>query len=103
MAKATKKPLPARSTKRKSNVPRTAQQTIPYREMRPDGVCKLREGYFTKTIAYEDINYLVASNDAQAAIFDGYSGFLNYFDSALPFQMSFINYRSRHGNRYAGG
>jgi hypothetical protein len=91
---------PPRTAKRKSNVPRTAQQTIPYRELLTDGVCRVREGFYTKTVEYEDINYSVASNDDQSAIFDGYCGFLNYFDSALPFQMSFINHRSRLGNRY---
>ena len=30
-------------------------------------------------------------------LFDGWCGFLNYFDSALPFQLSFINHRSRGG------
>jgi type IV secretory pathway VirB4 component len=91
---------PPRSAGRKSTVPRTAQQTIPYREMLTDGVCRVRDGFYTKTIEYEDINYLVASSDDQAAIFDGYCGFLNYFDSALPFQMSFINHRSRPGKQY---
>jgi hypothetical protein len=86
---------PQKSGKRKTNVPRTAQQTIPYREMLQDGVCRVKDGYYTKTIEYDDINYSVASNDAQATIFDGYCGFLNYFDAALPFQMSFINHRSQ--------
>jgi len=68
--------------------------------MLKDGICKVRDGFFTKTIAYEDINYSVASSDDQAAIFESYCAFLNYFDSALPFQMSFINHRSRPENRY---
>jgi len=68
--------------------------------MMKDGICKVREGYYTKTIEYEDINYSVASNEDQSAIFDGYCGFLNYFDSTLPFQMSFVNHRSRPGSRY---
>jgi len=68
--------------------------------MLQDGVCRVRDGYYTKTIEYEDINYSVASNDDQAAIFDGYCGFLNYFDSALPFQLSFINHRSRATKKY---
>lgn len=80
--------------------PQTAQQTIPYREMMKDGICKVREGYYTKSIEYEDINYAVASADDQSTIFDGYCSFLNYFDAALPFQMSFINHRSRSENRY---
>lgn len=68
--------------------------------MLKDGICRVREGFYTKTIAYEDINYSVASSEDQSAIFDGWCGFLNYFDSALPFQLSFINHRSRGGSRY---
>ena len=93
----TKKPKSGRHKR----VPQTAQQTIPYVEMLKDGICKVRDGFFTKTIAYEDINYSVASSDDQAAIFESYCSFLNYFDSALPFQMSFINHRSRPENRYS--
>jgi len=75
----------------------SAQQTVPYLEMLKDGVCRVRDGYYTKTIAYEDINYSVASTEDQAAIFSGWCSFLNYFDSALPFQLSFVNHRSRGG------
>ena len=89
-----------KSSNRKNRGPQTAQQTIPYLEMLKDGVCKVRDGFFTKTIAYEDINYSVASSDDQAAIFEGYCAFLNYFDSALPFQLSFINHRSRPEDRH---
>lgn len=101
MKQAKKKPpVPVKSGKKKRG-PQTAQQTIPYIEMLRDGICKVREGFYTKTIEYEDINYSVASSDDQAAIFDGYCAFLNYFDSALPFQLSFINHRSRPENRYS--
>lgn len=34
-------------------------------------------------------------------IFDGWSACLNYFDSSLPFQLSFLNHRSRPGSRYS--
>ena len=88
---------PARA---KNRAALSAQQTIPYVEMLKDGICKVREGYYTKTIAYEDINYSVASTEDQAAIFDNWCSFLNYFDSALPFQLSFVNHRSRGGSRY---
>ena len=84
----------------KKRGPQTAQQTIPYREMMKDGVCRVSDNYYTKTIEYNDINYAVASNEAQAAIFDGYCAFLNYFDSTLTCQKSFINHRSRPENRY---
>ena len=100
MAQTTKRP-PAKSGKRKQLGPQSAQQTIPYREMFRDGICKVQEGYYTKSMLYEDINYAVASADDQATIFDGYCAFLNYFDSALPFQLSFINHRSRPDSRYS--
>lgn len=102
MVQKTKRPpVPAKSGKPKKRGPQSAQQTIPYKEMLKDGICKVREGYYTKTLSYEDINYAVASSDDQSTIFDGYCGFLNYFDSALPFQLSFINHRSRPENRYS--
>ena len=68
--------------------------------MHPDGVCQLPGGLYTKTVEYEDINYSVASTEDQSAIFSGWSAFLNYFDSALPVQLSFINRRSHSTSRY---
>ena len=79
---------------------RQAQQTIPYVRMLPDGICQLPGGVYTKTLEYEDINYSVASAEDQTAIFGGWSSWLNYFDSSLPFQLSFVNRRSRSGSRY---
>ena len=83
------------------NILTTAQQTLPYREMYRDGVCRVADRYYTKTIEYEDINYQLAQSEDQAAIFDGWSACLNYFDSSLPFQLSFLNHRSRPGSRYS--
>lgn len=80
--------------------PQTAQQTIPYQEMFKDGICRINDKLFTKTIEYEDINYQLAQADDQSAIFDGYCAFLNSFDSSLPFQLSFINHRSRPESKY---
>ena len=78
----------------------SAQQSIPYIAMHPDGICQLPSGLYTKTLEYEDINYAVASTEDQTAIISGWSACLNYFDSSLPFQLSFVNRRSRSANRY---
>ena len=43
--------------------------------MLKDGICRVRDGFYTKTISYEDINYSVASSEDQSAIFDGWCGF----------------------------
>ena len=92
---------PQRKSKARKRGPQTAQQTIPYREMHKDGICRISEDYYTKTIEYEDINYAVASTEDQGIIFDAYCGFLNYFDATLPYQLSFINHRSRPESRYS--
>ena len=97
-----KKQTPRRgpAAKGKKRAALSAQQTIPYVRMLPDGVCQLPGGLYTKTVEYEDINYSVASTEDQTAIFSGWSSFLNYFDSSLPFQLSFINHRSHSRSRY---
>ena len=61
---------PGKATNRKAAL--SAQQTIPYVAMHPDGVCKLPGGLYTKTVEYEDINYSVASTEDQTAIFSGW-------------------------------
>ena len=94
----TKPQKPTRANKRRMAL--SAQQTIPYIAMHPDGVCQLPGGIYTKTVEYEDINYSVASTEDQSAIFSGWSSCLNYFDSSLPFQLSFVNRRSRSSSRY---
>lgn len=94
----TKSKSKPKASKRRAVV--SAQQTIPYVAMHPDGICQLPGGLYTKTVEYEDINYAVASTEDQAAIFGGWSSFLNYFDSSLPFQLSFVNRRSRSVSRY---
>ena len=96
MQKTKRKSQPKASKRRVAS----AQQTIPYVAMHPDGVCQLPGGLYTKTVEYEDSNYAVASTEDQTAIFGGWSSFLNYFDSSLPFQLSFVNRRSRSANRY---
>lgn len=52
----------------KRKIPATAQQTLPYRDMYRDGVCRVADHYYTKTIEYEDINYQLAQAEDQAAI-----------------------------------
>ena len=91
---------PGKAADRKAAL--SAQQTIPYLVMHPDGVCQLPGGLYTKTVEYEDINYSVASTEDQTAIFGGWSSFLNYFDTSLPFQLSFINRRSRSPGQTTG-
>ena len=78
----------------RADAPQTAQQSIPYREMYRDGVCRVTDRFYTKTVAFEDINYQLAQNEDKNAIFESYCDFLNYFDSSIRVQFTFINKRA---------
>ena len=69
----------------------SAQDSIPFQRMFPDGICRVTDTYYTKTIQFHDINYLLNQNEDKTAIFDGWCDFLNYFDSSIRFQISFVN------------
>lgn len=70
---------------------KSAQDSIPYERMWPDGVCRAAEGFYTKTVQFQDINYQLSQNEDKSAIFDAWCDFLNYFDSSIRFQFSFLN------------
>ncbi len=67
----------------------TAQQTIPYIQMYPDGICKVTGRKYSKTVAFEDINYQLAQADDKTAIFENWCDFLNYL--TLPFRCSSLS------------
>ena len=77
--------------KNQDNKKKSAQDSIPFERMFPDGVCRVKPGYFTKTIQFQDINYQLNQNEDKTAIFEGWCDFLNYFDSSVKFQLSFMN------------
>ena len=69
----------------------SAQDSIPYQRMYPDGICRVTDTFYTKTVQFQDINYQLSQNEDKTAIFEGWSDFLNYFDSSIHFQLSFLN------------
>ena len=77
--------------RRDDHVPRTAQQSIPFQRMFPDGICRVSDRYYTKTIQYQDINYQLAQQEDKTAIFEEWCSFLNFFDSSIRFELSFMD------------
>ena len=69
----------------------SAQQTIPYQRMYPDGVCRVDVNRYNKTIQFQDINYQLSENEDKDAIFGSWCEFINYFDSSVSFEFSFLN------------
>lgn len=48
--------------KKDNGIPQTAQQSIPFQRMFPDGICRVTDSYYTKTIQFQDINYKAAKS-----------------------------------------
>ena len=71
--------------------PRTAQQSIPFQRMFEDGTCRVRSNYYTRTIQFQDINYQLSEQEDKTAIFEEWCSFLNFFDSSIHFELSFVN------------
>ena len=93
--KTGKHSKPQSTQKRRQNakpaVPRTAQQSIPMQRMFEDGTCRVKPNYYTRTIQYQDINYQLAQQEDKTAIFEEWCSFLNFFDSSIKFELSFVN------------
>ena len=92
LTRAEKKQIAAiMAQAQKKKGPQTAQQTIPYQRMWPDGICRVTDHYYTKTIQFFDINYQLAQNEDKEAIFEAWCDVLNYFSPDICFQFSFVN------------
>ncbi len=76
----------------------SAQDSIPFQRMFKDGICKVTDTLYTKTVRFNDINYQISSNEDKNAIFDSWCDFLNYFDSSVRFQFSFVNMTGQSDN-----
>ena len=74
---------------------RTTQQSIPYIAMFPDGICQLNNTTYSKSIQYEDINYELVDTESKNVLFDRWCALINYFDSTLSVQLSYIH-QKRH-------
>ncbi len=93
MTRAEKKQIEAAiaRAKRQDKKKLSAQDSIPFQRMFPDGICRVKDNYYTKTIQFQDINYQLNQNEDKTAIFEAWCDFLNYFDSSIRFQLSFLN------------
>ena len=97
--KKTKSKTNGKSSKKKGWFPflvkqekkETVQDTIPYKRMLKDGICQIEKNKFNKTIRFLDINYRLMEEMDQESIFSEFSSFLNFFNSSVEVEFSYIN------------
>lgn len=76
---------------RTGKIPESAQETIPYRIPYEDGIFESADGYYTRTVAFDDVTYQLLDREDKEQIFESWCDFLNYFDSTIHFQFSYYN------------
>lgn len=80
-----------KKAKMKGEIPESAQDTIPYRVPYEDGIFESAAGYFTQTIAFEDITYQLLDNDPKNVLFERWCTLINYFNPDIHFQFNYGN------------
>lgn len=92
-----KKPKKKR-TKNKRVVPKTTQKTLPYKRVCDKYLFKVDENKFSKTYRFEDVNYTIAKQEEQEAIFLAYCSVINTFDTSADIQITVHNNRVNKEN-----
>lgn len=87
-----KKPKKNRVHKKRI-VPKTVQKTIPYQQVCDKYIFKVDDNKYSKTYCFEDVNYSIAKQEEQEAIFLGYCSVLNSFDTSTDIQVTVHNNR----------
>ena len=80
-------------TARGDGKPHSAQDTLPFLQMYPDGLCRLDATTWSRCIEFEDVNYQLAQPDDQTAIFEALCDMYNAHDSSIGMQLALVSRR----------
>ena len=70
--------------------PHSVQDTLPFRQMYPDGLCRLDDTTWSRCIEFEDVNYQLAGQDDQTAIFEALCDMYNAHDASIGMELTLI-------------
>lgn len=79
--------------KRMGKIPESAQETIPYRKAFADGIFETEPGYYTKTLAFEDINYQLLDKTDKGDKFEHWCDLINSFSPNVQYELNYYNQR----------
>ena len=80
-------------TARGDGKPHSAQDTLPFLQMYPDGLCRLDATTWSRCIEFEDVNYQLAQPDDQTAIFEALCDMYNAHDASIGMQLALVSRR----------
>lgn len=74
------------------NLPKNVRESIPIRGFMSNGIIETQAGTFTKSYRIHDVNFDIAPEDEQAAIFKSYMDFNNSFNNGTRWQFCIFNH-----------
>lgn len=77
----------------KPQIPKIAQDSVPYIEAYENGVFQVEPGVFSKTFRFDDISFKTKSDEEQERIYDAYMKFLNSSKPKEDIFISVVNVR----------
>lgn len=80
--------------KAKGRRAKTAQQTIPYEEVYPNGIIKVAPGLYSKSYYFGDMNFTTEKEDKQEEILKKYSKLLSKYAPNVTAQFTIFNRRT---------
>lgn len=72
----------------------STQETINFKKMYRNGVCKLTDKKYSKMIRFSDVSYQLAKDEEKQRLFNLYCTLLNSFDETITFQLCFMNFKA---------
>lgn len=73
-------------------LPKSVQESIPFRGVMANGIIETYPGTFTKTLRLRDVNFSIAPEAEQARIFKAYMGLLNSMSKGVKWQFTIYNH-----------
>ena len=89
--KETQKQQSTEIKKTKGRRAKTAQQSIPYEEMYPNGMIKVGPGLYSKSYYFGDMNFATEKEDKQEEILKSYSKLLSKYAPNVTAQFTVFN------------
>lgn len=74
------------------NLPKDVRTSIPFRGVMENGIIETYPGTFTKSYRLKDVNFAIAKDEEQLAIYRSFMDLLNSFSSNVKWQFTIFNH-----------
>ncbi|MFV0363686.1 MAG: hypothetical protein ACK5LL_11475, partial [Suipraeoptans sp.] len=91
MSKNNEEKVKKNKKEKKQHISKTAQQSIPYQEVYPNGMIMIEPGLFSKSYFLDNMNFETENEEKQESILEKYGKLLNKFGHNVIIQINIFN------------